>query len=144
LSFETLLVTDVEQTAPTAPKPMPDVVDGQPVEYSLRLLSAKANIYQPGGLAFDIVVTEGPYTRRHIFPTLPAPDSKEHWAAQAAAKFLNTLGVEQIPGENFLDAFNRAAQNGHSAFIGTTKQYKSETKGVQSDLNWFSVKPVGA
>ena len=134
MGFETLNLSDVVQTTgQAAPLPV--------AEYTLQLLSVKPNEYQEGGLSFDIVVADGQYARRRIFPTLPPPPDTNHWAAQAAAKFLSTLGIEQQAGESVLEAFSRAATNGHSKFIGTTKQYTKGNGEIKPDLQWFTVKP---
>jgi hypothetical protein len=135
LGFETIRLEEVVQTQGTA-APLPAA------EYNLKLLSVKNDEYRPGGLSFDIVVADGNYARRRVFPTLPSPTDKDHWAAQAAAKFLTTLGIEQMPGETVLDAFNRAAGNGHANFIGTTKLYTNGKGEQKPDLVWFSVKPA--
>jgi hypothetical protein len=135
MGFETINLNDVQQTAGVA-APLPAA------EYTLKLLSAKENEYQPGGISFDIVVTDGQYARRRVFPTLPPPPDNSHWSAQAAAKFLSTLGVEQQPGESAIDAFNRAASNGSSTFIGTTKLYTKGNGEQKPDLQWFTVKPA--
>ena len=133
MGFETLRLEDVQQGTTPQAAPLPIG------KYTMRLLAAKPNDFQEGGLAFDMVVDDGPYARRRVFPTLPPPPDKSHWSAQAAAKFLSTLGVEQAPGETVLEAFNRAASNGHSKFNIQTKQFTKNNGEVKPDVNWFSV-----
>jgi hypothetical protein len=135
MGFETINLNDVQQTAGVA-APLPEAT------YNLKLLSAKENEYQPGGISFDIVVADGQYARRRVFPTLPPPADNSHWSAQAAAKFLSTLGIEQQPGETVIEAFNRAASNGNSTFSGKTKLYEKSNGEKKPDLLWFSIAPA--
>lgn len=145
MSWETISLNDIQETSGKAVAP-PNA------EYVLRLLSVKPNQFQEGGLSFDMVIAEGPYKNRRVFPTLPAPPTapetgaidQGHWSVQAAAKLLKTLGIEQQPGEGVIDVFNRAAQNGHATFIGTTRQYTKGNGDTKLDLSWFSVKPYAA
>jgi len=134
-SWETINLNEIEQTkAVAAPPPEGD--------YTLRLIGVAPDKYDATKLAFDMVIAEGNYAKRRLFPTLPTPETTKDWPAQAAAKFLSVLGIEQNPGETILEVFNRAAGNGHSTFIGAVKHYTKTNGDVKLDLNWFSVRPA--
>lgn len=136
MGWESINLNDIEQSKGTfAPLPAG--------RYTMRLLGAKPDNYRDNVTAFDIVVDDGEYKGRRLFPTLPVPPNKDYWSAQAAAKFMKVLGIEQQPGEGVIELFNRAAQNGHSRFAASTtlRNYtkKDGTAAQDADLQWFSV-----
>jgi hypothetical protein len=134
MGFETLRVEDVVQTAGTA-APLP------PARYTLKLLGVAPDKYVDSKLAFDLVVADGKYARRRIFPTLPSPTSNEDWPAQVVAKLIGILGIEQQPGETIMETLNRAAGNGHSTFTAETKLYTKSNGEEKPDIVWFSIQP---
>lgn len=109
------------------------------------MLSAKASPYVPGRLDFDMVITEGGFKGRRIFPTLPDPTAKP-WALNAAKKLSDALGVEQLSGEDVIAYFNRAATNGHARFRApvTIDEYVDKTGVTQrkSNINFFGIMPA--
>jgi hypothetical protein len=118
----------------------------EPSTQIVRLLGAKPDNYKPNALAFDLVVDEGTYKNRRIFPTLPDP-SKQPWAANAAKHLASVLGVTQEPGESVQAMFNRAAQSGTSRFsIQVTKEdyisKKTGEPGSANNVQFFSAQAV--
>lgn len=111
-------------------------------KYNLKLLSVTPDKFRDGALAFDLVVADGQYARRRIFPTLPSPTGNDDWPAQVIAKLIGVLGIEQGPGETVLETLNRAAGNGHATFQATTKQYTKGNGEVRPDIVWFSLEPA--
>lgn len=117
----------------------------EPGTQIVRLLGAKPDTYQPTSLAFDLVVDEGGYKNRRIFPTLPDP-GKYAWAANAAKHLAGVVGVTQESGETVIQMFNRAAQSGSARFsIEITKEEftkRDGTPGSKSNVQFFSATAV--
>lgn len=73
-------------------------------------------------LVIRAAITDGPQKGRQFFlqypdPTAVSPQGKPFtWSAKAAKKLLMALGIDANEGEDFKDALNRAASNGHSMF----------------------------
>lgn len=131
MSWEQLELAEISDAGPTK--------GGSVIEPSVqivRLLGAKPDNYKPGALAFDLVVDEGGFKNRRIFPTLPDP-SKQAWAANAAKHLASVLGITQEPGETVPAMFNRAATTGMARFsIQVTKEdYISKKTGQPASSN---------
>ena len=110
--------------------------------YKFKLVGSKPNPFRAGDTDIDLVVVEGPQTKRHLFASLPTPD-KGRWVAQAAAILIKRLGVEQIPGEDLVDTLSRAAANGTSAITAdvVTENFtrRDGTAGSKPKLQFFSI-----
>jgi hypothetical protein len=98
--------------------------------YSFKLVGAKPSPYQVGTTDLDLVITEGPQAKRHVFASLPTPD-KGKWVIQAASLLIKALGGTQQPGEDLIDTLNRTAQNGANAFTADVEEnhYNDRTTG---------------
>lgn len=138
MSWENLSLNEVADTQPKANA----MEAGTQI---VRLLGAKPDSYQPTSLAFDLVVDEGGYKNRRIFPTLPDP-AKYSWAANAAKHLASVVGVAQEPGESVIALFNRAAQAGTARFsIEVTKEEftkRDGTPGSKNNVQFFSAQAV--
>lgn len=140
MSWENVTLSEV---ADSGPKGGNTVIE--PSTQIVRLLGAKADTYQPDALAFDLVVDEGGYKNRRIFPTLPNP-SKQAWAANAAKHLASVLGVSQEPGETVIAMFQRAASNPTARFsVTVTKEEftrKNGEPGAKNNIQYFSAQAV--
>ena len=133
MSWENLDLGAIASTVKNPPPP--------PVEtYTFRLLGVKRNQFDPEKIDFDLVIDEGQYKGRRVFPTLPDP-SKYTWAANAAAHLLITVfGETQQNGESPLDAFARVAATQprltaplvHDEWTG-----KDGTQKVKANIQFF-------
>ena len=141
MSWEQLDLNTVAESA----KPAGNSVM-EPGTQIVRLLGAKMDTYKPDAIAFDLVVDEGGYKNRRIFPTLPNPSNeKTAWAANAAKHLASVLGIAQEPGESVLALFNRAAQTPARFSITVTKEEftkRDGTPGAKNNVNYFSAQAV--
>jgi hypothetical protein len=113
-------------------------VDTQPTErsevpagnYLFRLAGAKNSPYQVGATDIDLIISEGPQAKRHVFASLPTPD-KGKWVIQAASLLIKALGGTHQPGEELVDTLNRLAQNGAGQFTADVIEntYNDKTTG---------------
>ena len=112
--------------------------------YKFRLVGAKPSPFKEGTTDVDLVITEGPQARRHVFASLPAPGSYS-WVPKAAAILVKRLGVTQQPGEDLVDVLSRAAANGASLITADisdnnyTDKVTGETKQGRPKLQFFSI-----
>lgn len=116
----------------------------EPGTQIVRLLGAKTDTYQPDALAFDLVVDEGGYKNRRIFPTLPNP-TKQAWAANAAKHLASVIGITQEPGETVIAMFNRAAQGTARFQVAVTKEVftkRDGSEGAKNNIQYFSAQAV--
>jgi hypothetical protein len=130
-----------------------NVVDTQPTErtevpagnYAFRLVGAKPSPYQVGTTDIDLVITEGPQSKRHVFASLPTPD-KGKWVVQAASLLIKALGGTHQPGEELVDTLNRLASNGAGKFTADVSENRyikdGEEKVGRPRLQYFSIQPA--
>jgi hypothetical protein len=138
MSWETITLAEVADSGPKNGSTM------EPGTQIVRLLAAKPDTFKPNALAFDLVVDEGGYKSRRIFPTLPDP-AKQAWAANAAKHLASVLGVTQEPGETVIAMFNRAAQTPNRFSIEVTKEEftrRDGTPGSSNNVQFFTAQAV--
>jgi hypothetical protein len=115
--------------------------------YKFRLLGAKDSPFQQGATDIDLVISEGPQQKRHVFASLPTLD-KGPWVAQAAAILVKSLGGSKNVGENLVDCLNRLAQNGAGAITADVEEnhyndrQTGEPKVGRPKVRFFSVQPA--
>lgn len=118
-----------------------------PGRYTFRLVNAKPSPYQVGSTDFDLVITEGPQAKRHVFASLPTPD-KGKWVIQAASLLIKALGGTHEQGEELVDTLNRLATNGANPITADIieNQYNDKTTGElktgRPRLQYFSIQPA--
>jgi hypothetical protein len=115
LSWASLNLNAVDMTSDS---PRTEVPAGN---YTFKLVGAKASPYQSGTTDLDLVITEGPQAKRHVFASLPSPD-KGKWVIQAASLLIKSLGGSQQPGEELIDTLNRTASSGANAITADVEE----------------------
>lgn len=112
--------------------------------YTFRLVGAKPSPYQAGSTDIDLVISEGPQSRRHVFASLPTPD-KGKWVIQAASNLIKQLGGTHQAGEELVDTLNRLAQSGANPITAEVQDnfYTDKTTGDQKQgrprVQFFSI-----
>jgi hypothetical protein len=138
LSWASLNLNQVDMTSDS---PRTEVPQGN---YTFKLVGAKASPYQVGTTDLDLVITEGPQAKRHVFASLPSPD-KGKWVIQAASLLIKSLGGTQQPGEELIDTLNRTAASGANAITADVEEnhYTDRTTGEpkvgRPRIRFFSV-----
>lgn len=138
MGWETITLSEVADSGPKTGTTM------EPGTQICKLLAVKPDTFQPSSLAFDLVVDEGGYKTRRVFPTLPDP-TKQAWAANAAKHFASVLGVTQNDGETVIQMFSRAAQTPARFSIEVTKEEftrRNGEPGSKNNVSWFSAQAV--
>lgn len=110
--------------------------------YKFKLVSAKQNPYETGTTDIDLVVIEGPQTKRHLFARLPAPNVTKY-AAQWAAILVKRLGGSQLPGEDLITLLNRIAPTANAITADVAEDSYFSTKQnamvTKPKLQYFSI-----
>jgi hypothetical protein len=110
--------------------------------YKFKLVGAKQNPFEPATTDIDLVVVEGPHSKRHLFARLPGP-SVTKYAAQWAAILVKRLGGSQLPGEDLITLLNRIAPTASAITADVSDDtYFSTTKGAnvtKPKLMYFSI-----
>lgn len=114
--------------------------------YTFRLVGAKPSPFpnQSGTTDIDLVIAEGPQSKRHVFASLPTPD-KGKWVVQAASILIKALGGTHQAGEELIDTLNRLATNGASKFTADvvdnfyTDRNTGEQKQGRPRVQFFSI-----
>ena len=113
--------------------------------YKFKLVSAKDSPYQPGTTDLDLVVVDGPQSRRHLFATIPAPHITKY-AAQFAGVLIKALGGTAQPGETLVQFLNRIAPTASSftADVADDTWVDKVTNETRSKpkLMYFSIQPA--
>ena len=128
-----------------APEPM-ERTEVPAGTYTFRLANAKPSPFpnQEGTTDIDLVITEGPQSKRHVFASLPTPD-KGKWVVQAASILIKALGGTHQAGEELVDTLNRLAANGAGKFTADVIDnfYNDKTTGAQKQgrprVQFFSI-----
>jgi|SRR5579859_5760425 len=142
LSWASLNLNQVDMSAPETTRT--EVPAGN---YTFRLVGAKPSPYQAGSTDIDLVITNGPQAKRHVFASLPTPD-KGKWVIQAAGLLIKSLGGTHQAGEELVDTLNRIASNGASQFTADVQEnyYTDKNTGEQKQgrprVQFFSIQPV--
>lgn len=142
LSWANLNLNQVDTTAPSSTRQ--EVPAGN---YTFRLLGAKPSPYQSGTTDIDLVITEGPQQKRHVFASLPTPN-KGAWVVQAASILIKALGGTHETGEELVDTLNRLASNGAGPFTADVieNHYNDRTTGEakvgRPKVQFFSIAPA--
>jgi hypothetical protein len=140
LSWSSLNLNEIETAPQTERSEVP------PGTYKFRLVGAKPSPFenQVGSTDIDFVVTEGPYSKRHVFASLPMPD-KGKWVVSAAALLIKQLGGTHNSGEDLIDTLNRIASSGANPIQATlsentyTDRNTGELKTGRPKFQYFSV-----
>jgi hypothetical protein len=141
LSWSSLNLNQVDMTSDG---PRQEVPAGS---YKFQLKGAKPSPYQPGTTDIDLVIAEGPQSKRHVFASLPTPD-KGKWVVQAASILIKSLGGTHQPGEELVDTLNRLASNGANAITADivennyTDRTTGEPKVGRPRVQFFSIQPA--
>lgn len=138
MGWETINLNEVKDDGPKTNSVI------EPSTQIVRLLGVKPDTFRPTDLAFDLVVDEGGYKNRRIFPTLPDP-AKFGWAANAAKHLASVLGVTQNDGESAIQMFNRAAATPNRFSIEVTKEEftrRNGEPGAKNNVQYFSAQAV--
>lgn len=141
LSWSSLNLNEVNMTSPEGRTEVPAG------RYTFRLVGAKPSPYQVGSTDFDLVITEGPQAKRHVFASLPTPN-KGKWVIQAASLLIKSLGGTHQEGEELVDTLNRLAANGAGQISADIieNQYNDKTTGElktgRPRLQYFTIQPA--
>jgi hypothetical protein len=117
--------------------------------YTFRLSGAKPSPFenQAGTTDIDLIIADGPQSKRHVFASLPTPD-KGKWVVQAAGILIKALGGTHQAGEELVDTLNRLAQNGASKITADVvdNYYTDKVTGAQRQgrprVQFFSIAPA--
>lgn len=113
--------------------------------YKFRFVTAKQNPFEAGTTDIDLVVTEGPHARRHLFAKIPAP-SVTKYAAQWAGTLIKTLGGTAQPGEDLISFLNRIGPSAGpftaDVIMDTWNDKNTNELRSKPKLQFFSLQPA--